>query len=183
MSALSFASRTRAWSARFGRGRYASAFVGRASCFHTLALQNGQSHTPGTLTPRRSSPQLRPKSPFLSASAIPPTSVPPLPTSLAYHPSPLGDNGLSAYPLDARDIPGFYVVIPAGGAGEYKSSQQRRILTSCRYSSLASQPREPPQVPPRLDSFRPFPHSGDLGPSHSSRLARAHHSRRRPRPC
>ncbi|KAL1667679.1 nucleotide-diphospho-sugar transferase [Schizophyllum commune] len=79
--------------------------------------QNGQSYTPGTLTPRRSSPQLRPKSPFLSASAIPPTSVPPLPTSLAYHPSPLGDNGLSAYPLDARDIPGFYVVIPAGGAG------------------------------------------------------------------
>ncbi|TRM61450.1 nucleotide-diphospho-sugar transferase [Schizophyllum amplum] len=71
-----------------------------------------QVHAQRHSDPRRSSPQLRPKSPFLSASAIPATTVPPLPTSLAYHPSPLGDNSLSLYPLDARDIPGFYVVIP-----------------------------------------------------------------------
>ncbi len=32
-------------------------------------------------------------------------------------PSPLGDNGLVTYPFQNREIPGFYVVIPAGGAG------------------------------------------------------------------
>lgn len=32
-------------------------------------------------------------------------------------PSPLGDNALTAFPFVTREIPGFYVVIPAGGAG------------------------------------------------------------------
>ena len=32
-------------------------------------------------------------------------------------PSPLSDNALTAFPFGIRDIPGFYVVIPAGGAG------------------------------------------------------------------
>lgn len=34
-----------------------------------------------------------------------------------YRPSPLGDNALTTFPFGTRDIPGFYVVIPAGGAG------------------------------------------------------------------
>lgn len=32
-------------------------------------------------------------------------------------PSPLSDNALTSYPWGTREIPGFYVVIPAGGAG------------------------------------------------------------------
>lgn len=32
-------------------------------------------------------------------------------------PSPLGDNALTAFPFQNCEIPGFYVVIPAGGAG------------------------------------------------------------------
>jgi len=59
---------------------------------------------------------LRAKSPFLSPQHIPPVfQVPP-----ALHvpsPSPLGDNALTPFPCSYRDIPGFYVVIPAGGAG------------------------------------------------------------------
>ena len=34
-----------------------------------------------------------------------------------YVPSPLGDNCLTQFPFNHREIPGFYVVIPAGGAG------------------------------------------------------------------
>ncbi|KAI0259203.1 mannose-1-phosphate guanylyltransferase [Gloeopeniophorella convolvens] len=70
--------------------------------------------TPGFNTPAPSSPQLRAKSPFLSPSSIPSLTV----TSAFHAPSPLGDNGLSSYPFGPiREIPGFYVVIPAGGAG------------------------------------------------------------------
>ncbi|KAF8893910.1 nucleotide-diphospho-sugar transferase [Infundibulicybe gibba] len=72
--------------------------------------------TPGFMTPAPPSPQLRAKlSPFLS-HAVPSISVSPESAS-AYRPSPLGDNALSSYPFGLRDIPGFYVVIPAGGAG------------------------------------------------------------------
>lgn len=69
--------------------------------------------TPGFTTPAPGSPQLRAKSPFLSPNAIPSLAVPP---SL-YVPSPLSDNALTQFPFGMREIPGFYVVIPAGGAG------------------------------------------------------------------
>ncbi|KAF9047376.1 nucleotide-diphospho-sugar transferase [Panaeolus papilionaceus] len=72
------------------------------------------------MTPAPPSPQLRPKlSPFLNHH-IPSitTSAPDAPPSAFYHrPSPLGDNAVAAFPFENRDIPGFYVVIPAGGAG------------------------------------------------------------------
>ena len=44
---------------------------------------------------------------------MPSLAVPPT----IYVPSPLGDNSLAAFPFQQREIPGFYVVIPAGGAG------------------------------------------------------------------
>ena len=44
------------------------------------------------------------------------SSIPPLSTPL-YIPSRLGEHTLSPFPPVSRDIPGFYVVIPAGGAG------------------------------------------------------------------
>lgn len=53
------------------------------------------------------SPRLRMKPSFLSPSAVPPL----------YVPSPLGDNAITAFPFPHREIAGFYVVIPAGGAG------------------------------------------------------------------
>ncbi|RDB24777.1 Mannose-1-phosphate guanylyltransferase [Hypsizygus marmoreus] len=73
--------------------------------------------TPGFITPAPPSPQLRAAmlSPFLShnlpnlGSLVPPESP--------YRPSRLGDNAPIAFPFGTRDIPGFYVVIPAGGAG------------------------------------------------------------------
>lgn len=61
-----------------------------------------------------SSPQLRAKTPFLSPHVS--AHIPAISTSQAHQPSPLGDNGQSFYSA-TRDIPGFYVVIPAGGAG------------------------------------------------------------------
>jgi mannose-1-phosphate guanylyltransferase len=67
--------------------------------------------TPGLMTPAPSSPQLRARTAFLSPSAITPLSTP------GYVPSRLGENALSSFPFGVRDIPGFYVVIPAGGAG------------------------------------------------------------------
>ncbi|KAF7298122.1 NTP-transferase domain-containing protein [Mycena chlorophos] len=76
---------------------------------------NNRSSTPGYMTPQPpSSPQLRAKSPFLGTN-----SIPPLAQSQGYHHSPLSDNLLSTSIQfgQARDIPGFYVVIPAGGAG------------------------------------------------------------------
>ncbi|CCL99851.1 uncharacterized protein FIBRA_01875 [Fibroporia radiculosa] len=74
---------------------------------------NSRMGTPGFTTPAPGSPQLRAKSPFLSPSAIPALAVG---TSI-YVPSPLSDNALTSFPFGVRDIPGFYVVIPAGGAG------------------------------------------------------------------
>ncbi|KAJ7502859.1 nucleotide-diphospho-sugar transferase [Mycena galericulata] len=77
-------------------------------------FQNNRSGTPGFMTPQApSSPQLRAsKSPFLS------NAIPPIAQSQSYHPSPLGDSVLASFPFgQTRDIPGFYVVIPAGGAG------------------------------------------------------------------
>ncbi|EIN12073.1 mannose-1-phosphate guanylyltransferase [Punctularia strigosozonata HHB-11173 SS5] len=81
-------------------------------------LQNRGTHTgynTGLNTPVPGSPQLRAKSPFLSPSSIPALAAPAsiqIPT-----PSPLGDNQLTYYPFNGRSIPGFFVVIPAGGAG------------------------------------------------------------------
>ncbi|KAH9165478.1 nucleotide-diphospho-sugar transferase [Lactarius sanguifluus] len=70
--------------------------------------------TPGFNTPAPSSPQLRAKSPFLHSSSIPTLAVPPS----VHIASPLGDNTVISYPYGPnREIPGFYVVIPAGGAG------------------------------------------------------------------
>src|SRR6266850_5413068 len=70
--------------------------------------------TPGFNTPAPSSPQLRAKSPFLNSHSIP--SLATLPS--VHVASPLGDNGVTSYPFGpTREIPGFYVVIPAGGAG------------------------------------------------------------------
>ncbi|KAF9006765.1 hypothetical protein BDZ89DRAFT_1079642 [Hymenopellis radicata] len=81
-----------------------------------LYYGNG-SRTPGFMTPAvPSSPQLRSRTPFLSPTV--PALVPALPSAqVHHHPSPLGDNVLSSYNHKCRDIPGFYVVIPAGGAG------------------------------------------------------------------
>ncbi|KAF8124914.1 nucleotide-diphospho-sugar transferase [Boletus edulis] len=70
--------------------------------------------SPGFVTPVPGSPQLRAKSPFLSLHNMPALAAVP-PSLLA--PSPLGDNAVTAVPISHRDIPGFYVVIPAGGAG------------------------------------------------------------------
>ncbi|TFK53854.1 hypothetical protein OE88DRAFT_1642537 [Heliocybe sulcata] len=69
--------------------------------------------TPGFATPAPGSPQLRAKSPFLTPTGIPSLAVP----ASVHVPSPLSDHVLTAYPFGTRDIPGFYVVIPAGGAG------------------------------------------------------------------
>ncbi|PAV18160.1 mannose-1-phosphate guanylyltransferase [Pyrrhoderma noxium] len=79
----------------------------------TMTGYHSGAHTPGFVTPAPGSPKLRAKSPFLSPSAIPSLAVP----STVFTPSPLGDNSLTAYPFQSREIPGFYVVIPAGGAG------------------------------------------------------------------
>ena len=69
------------------------------------------------MTPAPPSPQLRAKlSPFLTLTSHIPT-ITTSPETVYYRPSPLGDNSLTAFPFDSRDIPGFYVVIPAGGAG------------------------------------------------------------------
>ncbi|KAJ7718028.1 nucleotide-diphospho-sugar transferase [Mycena maculata] len=76
--------------------------------------QNSRSVTPGFMTPQApSSPQLRAsKSPFLT------NAIPPIAQSQSYHPSPLGGSALASFPFgQTRDIPGFYAVIPAGGAG------------------------------------------------------------------
>ncbi|KAH8827968.1 nucleotide-diphospho-sugar transferase [Flagelloscypha sp. PMI_526] len=68
--------------------------------------------TSGFATPAPGSPHIRARSPFLGPS------VPRIETTGPHHPSPLGDHALSAYPFrNYMDIPGFYVVIPAGGAG------------------------------------------------------------------
>jgi len=74
---------------------------------------NGSRMSSGFVTPVPSSPQLKPKSPFLHPHA---PNVPQF-NFLApdYSPSPSTDAALS--PFQDREIPGFYVVIPAGGAG------------------------------------------------------------------
>ncbi|THH08222.1 hypothetical protein EW145_g2848 [Phellinidium pouzarii] len=87
-------------------------------------------HTPGFVTPQPGSPRVRAKSPFLSPSSIPTLAIPPA----VYVPSPLGDNSLTAYPFTQREIPGFFVVIPAGGAGTRLWPLSRDLgssLTSC----------------------------------------------------
>lgn len=76
---------------------------------------NGSRIGSGFVTPVPSSPQLKAKSPFL------PPGTPSIPqfNFLApdVSPSPSSDVGLGSYPFQDREIPGFYVVIPAGGAG------------------------------------------------------------------
>lgn len=71
----------------------------------------------------RHSPPIAPGSPLLRATKSP-FLTPPLSTNVPafaanYNPSPLGDHALSVgFPFArSREIPGFYVVIPAGGAG------------------------------------------------------------------
>ncbi|RXW21316.1 hypothetical protein EST38_g4532 [Candolleomyces aberdarensis] len=82
-------------------------------------LHNSRNGTPGFMTPVPSSPKLHPKlSPFLT-HAVPSITMT-SPDALAppgFRPSPLGDHALTSFPFGSRDIPGFYVVIPAGGAG------------------------------------------------------------------
>jgi len=68
------------------------------------------------VTPIPGSPLLRAKSPFLSPHNVPALSAV-ASTSTFLAPSPLGDNAVSSLQYAHRDIPGFYVVIPAGGAG------------------------------------------------------------------
>lgn len=82
---------------------------------NAYTYNNGRVYgTSGFTTPVPESPQLRAKSPFLSPHYIPPVA----PAAPALHvPSPLGDHSLTPFPCSSRDIPGFYVVIPAGGAG------------------------------------------------------------------
>lgn len=88
--------------------------------FDVIAFQNGHGSyissrvlaTSGMITPVPSSPPLRAKSPFLSSQAMPPVASLPL-----HVPSPLGNNAVIPIHHTPRDIPGFYVVIPAGGAG------------------------------------------------------------------
>lgn len=71
-------------------------------------------NTPGFATPTvPGSPHLRVKPSFLTPSSIALNAIPPS----IYVPSPLGDNAVTAFPFPNREIPGFYVVIPAGGAG------------------------------------------------------------------
>ncbi|CDO69180.1 hypothetical protein BN946_scf185042.g82 [Trametes cinnabarina] len=76
---------------------------------------NGTSRlgTPGFNTPAPGSPQLRAKSPFLTPNTVPTLAVPPS----IYVPSPLSDHALTQFNYGHREIPGFWVVIPAGGAG------------------------------------------------------------------
>jgi len=77
---------------------------------------NSRNGTPGFMTPAPPSPQLRAKwTPFLNHNV--PTIITSPPEQLFYRRSPLGDNSLTSFPFGNRDIPGFYVVIPAGGAG------------------------------------------------------------------
>jgi mannose-1-phosphate guanylyltransferase len=82
-----------------------------------LQLNSGSrvTSTPGFMTPVPSSPQLRARTPFLGLNPIPVLSTPV--SAAGYTPSRLGDNALTSFPFGERDIPGFYVVIPAGGAG------------------------------------------------------------------
>jgi len=68
----------------------------------------------GFNTPAPSSPQLRAKSPFLNPASIPSLAAGPT----VHIASPLGDNSVVGSPMGPfRELPGFYVVIPAGGAG------------------------------------------------------------------
>lgn len=96
-------------------------YVAAAQSYSTGSTTCQQNHngnrmaaTPGTMTPIPGSPQLRAKSPFLSPHNIPALLSTP---SAFLVPSPLGDNAIAPISLAQRDIPGFYVVIPAGGAG------------------------------------------------------------------
>lgn len=80
-------------------------------------VYNSRNATPGFMTPAPPSPQLRPKlSPFL-AHSVPSLAAASPPENTYFRPSPLGDNSLTTFHYGNRDIPGFYVVIPAGGAG------------------------------------------------------------------
>ncbi|KAJ2968205.1 hypothetical protein NUW54_g13287 [Trametes sanguinea] len=81
----------------------------------TSQNNNGTSRlgTPGFNTPAPGSPQLRAKSPFLTPNTVPTLAVPPS----IYVPSPLSDHSLTQFNFGVREIPGFWVVIPAGGAG------------------------------------------------------------------
>ncbi|KAI0058038.1 mannose-1-phosphate guanylyltransferase [Artomyces pyxidatus] len=78
-------------------------------------FQNGNHlGTPGFTTPSPGSPQLRSKSPFLTPSSAPALAVPPS----VQVTSPQREHGLTSFPFHPiREIPGFFVVIPAGGAG------------------------------------------------------------------
>lgn len=77
--------------------------------------RNGTRISSGFVTPVPSSPQLKAKTPFLPQGG---TSLPQF-NFLApdFSPSASLDVGLPSYPFQDREIPGFYVAIPAGGAG------------------------------------------------------------------
>jgi mannose-1-phosphate guanylyltransferase len=80
--------------------------------------------TPSFAPSMPGSPHLRAKTPFLSPANIPTLNI----QGPNYHgPSPLGDNSTVGFPFlnpstgagsgSTREIAGFYVIIPAGGAG------------------------------------------------------------------
>ncbi|KAI5116538.1 hypothetical protein M0805_009049 [Coniferiporia weirii] len=74
---------------------------------------NGYAHYGNNHTPPSGSPRIRNKSPFLTPSTFPHVPVPP---TLCV-PS-LGSSALTTtFSNSHREIPGFFVVIPAGGAG------------------------------------------------------------------
>lgn len=76
---------------------------------------NGSRTGSGFITPVPSSPQLKHKSPFLQPAT---PNIPQLNfLTPDFSPSPSADTSFGAYPFQDREIPGFYVVIPAGGAG------------------------------------------------------------------
>ncbi|TDL15236.1 hypothetical protein BD410DRAFT_844325 [Rickenella mellea] len=65
-------------------------------------MQSNGNNTPGLPTPSAPS-----SSHSLTPSATPTDDIP----------SPLGNSGITTLPFPSREIPGFYVVITAGGAG------------------------------------------------------------------
>ncbi|KAM0487132.1 hypothetical protein ACHAPX_000401 [Trichoderma viride] len=79
---------------------------------HDALQQQGRSHSPGGLSP--SVGRERARSPFLPRHS---STLQTVPSQISIT-SPTRELSLQSFPFtDDREIPGFYVVIPAGGAG------------------------------------------------------------------